>query len=99
MILLHLLLSPSSKHVASCTRKALKEANNLEIHLSVQDLPSSHDYSEVWSPLSDLSQSSRNCRRSSCKFEKLNHNSSDYDSDDASEDTCDVTYIAITDKF
>ncbi|KAL6487691.1 hypothetical protein MHYP_G00043170 [Metynnis hypsauchen] len=38
-------------------RKALIETNNLEIHQSFQDLPSAHDSSEVWSPLSDLSQS------------------------------------------
>ncbi|KAL6480944.1 hypothetical protein MHYP_G00090240 [Metynnis hypsauchen] len=38
-------------------RKALIETNNLEIHQSFQDLPSAHDSPEVWSPLSDLSQS------------------------------------------
>ncbi|KAL6487695.1 hypothetical protein MHYP_G00043210 [Metynnis hypsauchen] len=76
-------------------RKALIETNNLEIHQSFQDLPSAHDSSEVWSPLSDLSQSLSGTAE---EVDNLNHNSSDYDSDDASEDVCDVTHIAITDE-
>ncbi|XP_076876737.1 uncharacterized protein LOC143526043 [Brachyhypopomus gauderio] len=39
-------------------RKALIEANNIEIHQSVQDLPAAHDSPGVWSPLSGQSTQS-----------------------------------------
>ncbi|KAL7891096.1 hypothetical protein AOLI_G00005720 [Acnodon oligacanthus] len=71
-------------------RKALIETNNLEIHHQVPN-----DDSEVWSPLSDLSQSLSGTAE---EVDNLNHNSSDYDSDGASEDACGVTHITVTDE-
>ncbi|KAF7645023.1 hypothetical protein LDENG_00211580 [Lucifuga dentata] len=72
--------------------KALTEANNTDIHHSIQDLPRAHESSEVWSCLNELSS-----RSLSGEVDNLNHNSSDHDSDSGSEDAEDVSHIAITD--
>ncbi|KAL6479290.1 hypothetical protein MHYP_G00127230 [Metynnis hypsauchen] len=71
-------------------RKALIETNNLEIHQSFQDLPSAHDSSEVWSPLSDLSQSLSGTAEEVDNL--MDYGDSDHDVENFSEDAHDAQH-------
>nr|XP_033967044.1 uncharacterized protein LOC117467508 isoform X2 [Pseudochaenichthys georgianus] len=75
-------------------RKTLTEANDIEIRKSIQDLP--NDSAEVWSPISGLS--SQSLSGTTEEVDNLNHNSSDHDLDNGSEDAHDVSHTAITDE-
>ncbi|XP_071059124.1 uncharacterized protein [Pseudochaenichthys georgianus] len=75
-------------------RKTLTEAKDIEIRKSIQDLP--NDSAEVWSHISGLS--SQSLSGTTEEVDNLNHNSSDHDLDNGSEDAHDVSHTAITDE-